>query len=165
MLSVDDKAIVPVGEPGAPVSTGVRGHNKSLVSTSGPKNLALGHDFHVFGIVPSVAFVADIPSSAQESFFQGKPYVTVKDKVTRPSSALRHSCELKMILEKEAPAKSILITISDGGPDHRVTFPSVKLALIALFRALDLDMLVSVRTHVPTKVGQRWLKGLCLLST
>ena len=26
LLSVDDKAIVPVGEPGNPISTGVRGH-------------------------------------------------------------------------------------------------------------------------------------------
>lgn len=31
-MSVDDKAIVPVGEPNAPISTGVRGHNRSLVS-------------------------------------------------------------------------------------------------------------------------------------
>lgn len=112
MLSVDDKAIVPVGEPGAPVSSGVRGHNKSLVTNSRSKNLALDHDFHVFGIVPSVAFVVDIPSLAQDSFFQGMPYVTVKDKVTQPSSALRHSCELKMILEKEAPAKSVLVMVA-----------------------------------------------------
>ena len=72
--------------------------------------------------------MVDIPNSAQESSFQGKPYVNVKDKVTQPSSALRHSCELKVILEKEALAKSILITID---PDHRVTFSSVKLALLA----------------------------------
>ena len=26
-VSVDDKAIVPVGEPGCPISTGVKGHN------------------------------------------------------------------------------------------------------------------------------------------
>lgn len=42
--------------------------------------------------------------------------------------------------------KPILIIISDGGLDSTVTFPSVKLALTALFRTLDLDMLVSVRT-------------------
>ena len=30
-LSVDDKAIIPVGEPGLPVSSGVRGHNHSIV--------------------------------------------------------------------------------------------------------------------------------------
>ena len=70
MVSVDDKAIVPVGEPDAPVSTGVRGHNKSLSSASGP--YALDHDFHIQGIVPSVAFVVGIPESAKDSFFQGK---------------------------------------------------------------------------------------------
>ena len=34
-ISADDKAIVPVGEPGLPVSTGVRGHNRSLVPQDG----------------------------------------------------------------------------------------------------------------------------------
>ena len=29
-VSVDHKAIIPVGEPGLPVSTGVRGHNQSF---------------------------------------------------------------------------------------------------------------------------------------
>ncbi len=48
-----------------------------------------------------------------------------------------------MVVEKEDPAKPIF---SDGGPDHRITFPSVKFALIKLFQALDLDMLVAVRT-------------------
>jgi hypothetical protein len=42
--------------------------------------------------------------------------------------------------------KPILIMVSDGGPDHRVTFGSVKMAFIALFRALHLDMLVAIRT-------------------
>ena len=145
MMSVDDKAIVPVGEPNFPVSTGVRGHNRSLVAVDGPQNCALDHDFHIHGIVPSVSFVVDIPTSSKDSFFQGKAYVVLKDKVSQPSSPLRHSCELLNILEKET-YKPILITISDGGPDHRITFPSVKLSLIALFRALDLDMLISVRT-------------------
>lgn len=35
---------------------------------------------------------------------------------------------------------------SDGGPDHRLTFVSVKLSLIALFKELDLDLLVALRT-------------------
>ena len=56
-VPVDDKAIVPVGEPDCPVSTGVRGHNRSLVPLDGPTLLALDHDFHVHGSVPSVAFL------------------------------------------------------------------------------------------------------------
>ena len=35
---------------------------------------------------------------------------------------------------------------SDGGPDHRVNFMSVKLALTALFRKSDLDYLCAART-------------------
>ena len=35
---------------------------------------------------------------------------------------------------------------SDGGPDHRLTYVSVQLSLIALFLNLDLDMLVACRT-------------------
>ena len=34
----------------------------------------------------------------------------------------------------------------DGGPDHRVNYISVKVALVALFRDLNLDMLIALRT-------------------
>lgn len=40
----------------------------------------------------------------------------------------------------------VLLLYTDGGPDHRSTFMSVKLSMIALFRSLDLDMLVALRT-------------------
>ena len=62
-ISVDDKAIIPVGEPGLPVSSGVRGHNRSIVLAEGPSPGALDHDFHVSGVVPSVSFVVDIPKT------------------------------------------------------------------------------------------------------
>ena len=54
LVSVDDKAIIPVGEPNCHVSKGVRGHNRSLVPHSGSQLLALDHYFHVHGIVPLV---------------------------------------------------------------------------------------------------------------
>ena len=41
MVSVDDKCIIPVGDPSCPVSTGVRGHNHSLVNVDGPQLQAL----------------------------------------------------------------------------------------------------------------------------
>lgn len=34
-VSVDDKVIIPVGEPGMPVSTGVRGHDRLIVPLQG----------------------------------------------------------------------------------------------------------------------------------
>ena len=33
-VCLDDKAVVPIGEPGIPISTGVRGHNRVLTPTT-----------------------------------------------------------------------------------------------------------------------------------
>ena len=51
LVSVDDKAIVPVGEAGFPTTTGVRGC-RSLVPSDSFMG-ALDHDLHLFGVVPS----------------------------------------------------------------------------------------------------------------
>ena len=40
----------------------------------------------------------------------------------------------------------MLFLYTDGGPDHRLTYLSVKLTLISLFRYLDLDYLCAGRT-------------------
>ena len=40
----------------------------------------------------------------------------------------------------------IIILYTDGGPEHRSNFLSVKIALIALQKSLNADMLVAVRT-------------------
>ena len=148
ILSVDDKAIIPVGEPDNPISTGVRGHHRSLaVAGSGPTLAALDHDFHVFGVVPSVALAIEIPDSANDSFFSGHPYVTSKDKITQPSSPYRHSVELVHLI-KSTPLddpKPVLVILSDGGPDHRLCYGSVQISMIALFSKLNLDMLVCMQ--------------------
>lgn len=152
LLSVDDKAIVPVGEPEYPISTGVRGHHRSLAFTSlasGPTLSALDHDFHLFGIVPSVSLAITIPDSFNDSFFSGQPYVCNKDKITQPSSPCRHSAELVQLVKDisfdEGGCKPLLIILSDGGPDHRLCYWSVKVSMIALFLNLNLDMLVCMQ--------------------
>ena len=170
VVSVDDKAIIPVGEPNCHVSTGVRGHNRSLVPHSGAQVVALDHDFHIHGIVPSVSFFIDIPETASDSFYRGDPFVTNKDKVSQPSSALRHCTELTNIIrthhsDQDHLSKPILVVVSDGGPDHRVTFGSVKVASLTLFRALDLDMLICIRTcpyQSWTNVAERVMSTLNL---
>ena len=152
LASVDDKAIIPVGEPSAAVSTGVRGHHRSLVPSSSFLG-ALDHDFHTHGVVPSVSLLISIPDTPLDSFFTGQVYVGNKNKVTQPSSPLRHSTELSRILIREACAensvtgdKSILLLLSDGGPDHRLSYGSVQVTLLALFLRLNLDVLIAVRT-------------------
>ena len=98
-MSVDDKAIIPVGEPDLPMSSGARGHNRSIVLADGPIPTGLDYDFHVHGIVPSVAFAIKIPDSPRDSFYHGKAFAGLKDKVTQPSSALQHVTELSQLLK------------------------------------------------------------------
>lgn len=99
---------------------------------------ALDHDFHIAGIVPSVVFFSHI-FEARDSFLSGPVYVTLKDKVLQPSHALWHATELSKIVKSKfsIQATRLVIVTSDGGPDHRLTYLSVKVALIALF---DVDM-------------------------
>ena len=52
------------------------------------------HDFTKFGIIPSVAFVLDIPDDIEGSWCTGDVYVDIKNTVFEPSSPLRHACEL-----------------------------------------------------------------------
>ena len=149
LASIDDKTIVPVGEPGLPISTGVRGHNRSLVLSSCFLSV-LDHDFHIHGVVPSVCLMVQIHSHLWISFFSGQVYVVNKNKVTQPSSALRHSAELSKIVLQECCAtgsnKSVLVVMSDGGPDHRLSYGSVQVALLALFIHSKLDVLIAVCT-------------------
>ena len=63
------------------------------------------------------------------------------DAVFQHSTPLRHACELYNILQSISSSKPILFLYSDGGPDHRLTYVSVKLSLICLFLKLDLDYL------------------------
>ena len=49
---MDDKAVVPVGDPGMPLSTGVRPHNRVLAPTEGPELVAMDHDLCINGLVP-----------------------------------------------------------------------------------------------------------------
>ena len=86
MICLDDKATVPVGEPGKPQATGVRGHNRSLAPVDDPVLSAMDHDFHLAGIIPSVAFILDIPGDPADSFFNGRMFVTCKDKIFEQSS-------------------------------------------------------------------------------
>jgi len=70
--------------------------------------------------------------------------VMLKEGAFEPSSPLRHSTELVNIISDKVETKPVLYIYSDGGPDRRVNCVSVKIALVALFRKLDLDYLCAV---------------------
>ena len=80
LICVEDKAIIPVGNPSVPVSTNVRRLNASLVAGN-TQLLALDHDYHVAGIVPSILLYVRVLESTDDSFYKGRLQVTVKDKI------------------------------------------------------------------------------------
>ena len=140
-VCIDDKHRVEIGEPGAPVASAERG--RQVIVRSGMLLQAADHDFTKFSVIPSVVLVCDIPDEISGSWYTGAVMVMFKEGAFEPSSPIRHSTELAKIIDERARDKPVVF---DGGPDHRVTYISVKLALIALYRKLDLDYLCAVRT-------------------
>lgn len=143
-VCIDDKHRIKVGEPNFPVAAAERGR-EVIVSIN--DTLAVGdHDFTKFSLIPSVALVVDIPESMEGSWYTGDVFIGLKDAIYEASSAIRHAKELSNILSSKINGRSILFLYTDGGPDHRLTYISVQLSLIALFLNLKLDVLIAART-------------------
>lgn len=143
LICIDDKHNIKCGEPGYPVAAVDRG--KQVLVAINQSFQVSDHDFTKAKITPSVCLVCDIPSSIEESFYRGQVFACLKDSVFQPSSPLRHGAELYNIIQR-IDRRPILCIYSDGGPDHRITYLSVQVSLICLFRALDLDYLIAART-------------------
>lgn len=67
----------------------------------------------------------------------------LKKSTFQSSSPIRHAKELLIVLQSSGDTNPILLLYTDGGPDHRSTYPSVQ---ICLFLHLDLDFLCAIRT-------------------
>ena len=88
----DDKAKVPIGEPGAPISTGVRG--KKTIAQSCTTLAALDLDKSKCSLTPSVYLQCHIPSSPEKSFVNGIVTCILNDSVFEPLSPFRHAAAL-----------------------------------------------------------------------
>ncbi|XP_052798704.1 uncharacterized protein LOC128230468 isoform X1 [Mya arenaria] len=142
MVCSDDKAKVPIGNPGLPISTGVRG--KKTITPTSCEMVAGDHDMHCTSLTPSVYLLCKVPDTTEKSFVSGKVHVAVNDSVLQTSSPFRHAALLsKVIAGPECP--KVLLRYSDGGTDQRNTLESVKCASICLFKELDLDLMVLAR--------------------
>ena len=85
------------------------------------------HGFTKFSLTPGVNFLVNIPEAIDGSFYTGKVYVGLKDSTFQHSSPLRHAAKLKQILETHySSIQPLLVLHMDGGPDHRLTYASVK---------------------------------------
>ena len=140
----DDKAKVKVGEPGRPVSTGVRG--KSTIAPKSTELVALDHDMASSSLTPSVVLECSVPESvAEKSFVRGKVVTVINDSVFQPASPFRHAVILKKIIEQHEVLPKAVLKYTDGGTDQRNTLEAVKCANICLFAELNLDMLITAR--------------------
>ena len=142
MACLDDKHKIKVGEPKFPVAAVERG--KRVLVKVGASFEVGDHDFTKFSLTPSVTLINEIPTEISGSWYSGRVFYTLKESAFEPSSPIRHSTELIRCLDHID--KPILLLYTDGGPDHRLTYLSVQVALIALFRKLDLDYLCAART-------------------
>ena len=147
LVCMDDKHAIKIGEPGVPVAAVDRG--KSVLVAKDMSFSVADHDFTKVKVIPSVSLLCDIPEDIGGSFYSGNVTVCLKEAAFSPSSPLRHATELLQTLREKkvnSVLKPVLLLYTDGGPDHRVNFISVQLALICLFRHLQLDYLVAART-------------------
>ena len=138
------KNTIKVGEPGCPIAAAERG--KQVLVSRQTKFQVGDHDFSKFSLTPSVCLLIDVPETLEGSFYRGSVFVGLKDNAFEASSPLRHMAEFNQILTSCSDDNPVLLLYTDGGPDHRLTYVSVKLSLIALFLERDLDMLCAVRT-------------------
>ena len=154
LMLCDDKAKVPVGEPGCTISTGVRG--KKCIAPTNTTVAALDHDVHHKGsLTPSVYLQCAVPEDVNSSFYRGSVRVVLNDAVFQASSPFRHAASLVKQLRADAVESGlppIILKFSDGGTDQRNTLESVKLSLICLFRELDADLIIAARCAP----GQSW---------
>ena len=143
-IAMDDKHTCKVGEPDFPVAAAKRG--KEVIVARSQSLLVADHDFTKLSVSPSVTMQINIPEDIEGSFYVGQIHAGVKENCFQPSSPLRHISELSKILEEGETNKEILCLYTDGGPDHRVTYLSVQMAMICLFLRHDKDMLIAVRS-------------------
>ena len=164
MICMDDKNHIAIGEPGTPLAAVNRG--KKVVVSKNVQFSCSDHDMNAKAkLTPSVELVCDIPENIDQSFYRGTVAVSLKDSIFEASSPMRHAAEIRQTVSQTGNlGKSIRILYSDGGPDHRVTYPSVQLSLMCMFILDDLDVLIAGRTAPMMSWSNPCEKIMCILN-
>ncbi|PKC75593.1 hypothetical protein RhiirA1_448643 [Rhizophagus irregularis] len=143
-ILADDKHKVPIGK-GMPISTEI--HNRQSLAAQNSTLDVADHDFTNLSLTPSVIFFVSIPKDISDGFYNREVFVSFKDTVFEPSSAIRHTTEFYNVINTKYThhtSPPILCLYTDRRPDHRCTYGSVQIALISLFLSRDYDMLIAV---------------------
>ena len=113
---------------------------------------ALDHDVIQKGSVTQYTFfMCKVPHSIYGSFYRGTPIVTLKDWVFQANNSFRLILELNQaIINTIEPEKlanlRYFFKITDSGQEHYITYESVNIPLILLFKELKVDILIAIRT-------------------
>eukprot|EP00873_Tetraselmis_striata_P000945 jgi/Tetstr1/421209/TSEL_001114.t1 len=146
---------VNVVEPNLPITFG--GVTRKGIMPAYVPNVAGDHDFHKVSLTPSVALEVVVKPQEEgdglQSFYRGQCHVVLKDSVFQPYNPLRHAAELMSIARScsmrgdiTRGTPGVAFIMSDGGPDHNVSFYTVIAAWLALFLDLEMDVLTISRT-------------------
>ncbi len=147
---MDDKAKIPIGEPGMAVSTGVRG--RASITPTNTTLGALDHDVSSkCSLTSSVLLHAKIPDKLEGSWYTGKVKVFVSEAVFDQANAYRCSAMLIKSIMESGPLP-VVFRYTDGGAENRNNLIKVQLGMIAAFLILNLDLLVLARCAP----GQSW---------
>ena len=118
---MDDKAKIPVDEPGTPeaaTSHQRRASSKCKIDLEGSD-----HNYHSVNLTPSEILSCQISDSPNSSFYTGQIFVGIKDSVFEGSDPVRHTIELLDVLRSEHNEFPLYLSIfTDGGADHVFTF-------------------------------------------
>ena len=87
--------------------------------------------------------VHNIPTAVESSWLKGELQVEVKDAVLENSGPWRHAEELeRAVADAVTASATVVLLLTDGGPDHNLTFAVVQASHIATCLHLNLDVLL-----------------------
>ena len=147
-ICTGDEHKISVGEPGFPIAA--LPHGRRVLDGKNEVFQVANHEFSNLSLIPTVTLINHINESFEDSWYRGELNVLLKITAISPSSALKNAREVGDVsivkygsVEQIPPA---LIMYTDGGPEHRTTFLSVKITIIALQKFLNLDHILVART-------------------
>ena len=119
------------------------------MTLKGHETTASDHDWYRFKVTSSVLLHCHIlDETIETSFYDGQPYVTLKDAVFENPKPLRHQVEKEKALDRDnIDWKPIECTFSDSGSDHNPCHGSLQMSQVAHFIQKDLDMSVAAVTY------------------
>ena len=158
VLSVDDKAKVPIGVTAAKYQTPLVMHMTYEIRLP-------DHDFvkaPKHKLIPSVYGACEIKASSTKTdpqiTYSGPTYISIRSLKHDSSTAYSHGYDFEHVMEmpefesfvknSDGKFKPIGVLFVDGGPDENPRFPKTIDVYIQHFKKYDLDALL-VSTHAP----------------